>query len=156
MATKDPWKRYLDVGMELTNLTRERAEKIVRDFVKAGEVQREHAQQRVEDLLERSRKASSDLADTVRSEVTRQLTDLGLIKSPVRAAATTAKKPATTAKAAAKKSTAAAKKSAARTAKKATATVKKSAGSAAKKSTGAAKKVARKTAATAKKATGQS
>lgn len=127
MAATDPWKRYLDAGMELTNLTRERAEKIVKEFVKAGEVQREHAQQRVEDLLERSRAASAALADTVRVEVTRQLSELGLINAPRKAAAT--------AKKTAKKSAGAAKKTA-------------------KKSAGAAKKTAKKAASSAKKATG--
>ncbi|MBA2608292.1 MAG: hypothetical protein H0U92_05110 [Actinobacteria bacterium] len=121
MAASDPWKRYLDAGMELTNLTRDRAEKIVKEFVKAGEVQREHAQQRVDDLLERSRKASSALAETVRVEVTRQLTELGLI----------ATKPATKATATAKTAPASSKKAAGGAKKAAT-----KAASAAKKATG--------------------
>ena len=130
MAGSDPWKRYLDAGMELTNLTRDRAEKIVKEFVKAGEVQREHAQARVDDLLERSRKASSALADTVRVEVTRQLTELGLINAkPVKQAASTAKKATGTAK----KASASAKK----TAGAAKSTAKKTAGAAKKKATGA-------------------
>jgi polyhydroxyalkanoate synthesis regulator phasin len=130
MAGSDPWKRYLDAGMELTNLTRDRAEKIVKEFVKAGEVQREHAQARVDDLLERSRKASSALADTVRVEVTRQLTELGLINAkPVQKAASAAKK----ASASAKKTPGAAKTAA----KKATGTAKKTAGAAKKKAAGA-------------------
>lgn len=128
MAGSDPWKRYLDAGMELTNLTRDRAEKIVKEFVKAGEVQREQAQARVDDLLERSRKVSTALADTVRVEVTRQLTELGLInaKPADGPAAGTAKKASASAKkapAAAKKPTAAAKT----TAKKASGAVKKKA-----------------------------
>ncbi len=142
MAASDPWKRYLDAGMELTNLTRDRAEKIVKEFVKAGEVQREHAQQRVEDLLERSRKASSALADTVRVEVTRQLTDLGLVASKPTPQTTPTAKEAPPA--AAKKTAGAAKKSATK------------AGGATKKSAGAAKKSATKAGGAAKKATGSS
>ncbi len=134
MAGSDPWKRYLDAGMELTNLTRDRAEKIVKEFVKAGEVQREHAQARVDDLLDRSRKASSALADTVRVEVTRQLTELGLINAkPVKQAANTAKKATSTAK----KTAGAAKSTAKKTAGAAKSTAKKTAGAAKKKATGA-------------------
>jgi polyhydroxyalkanoate synthesis regulator phasin len=122
MAASDPWKRYLDTGMELTNLTRERAEKIVKEFVKAGEVQREHAQQRVDDLLDRSRKVSSALAEAVRAEVTRQLTDLGLVKpAPAKKVEASSPKAASSAK----KATSAAKKKPASAAKKASAAAKK-------------------------------
>lgn len=136
MAASDPWKRYLDTGMELTNLTRERAEKIVKDFVKAGEVQREQAQQRVEDLLERSRKMSTALGETVRAEVTRQLTDLGLIPQSNKKTSTSAAKtvedavPQSGQKSAATTKSAAAKKApgAKKAAKKTTAATKKSTG----------------------------
>ena len=109
--------------MELSNLTRKRAEKIVKDFVREGTVRGEQAQERVEELLERSRKASEHLAGVVRTEVTRQMETLGLVQ-PV-------KKAARPAKTAAKKTTATAKKATA-TAKKAAKTTK----AATKKATG--------------------
>lgn len=131
MPAQDPFKRYLEVGLEFTEITRKRAEAIVKDLVKAGEVQREQAQQRVDELLERSRQASVAFAEAVRTEVTRQLSELGLVQAP--------KKAATAAKA---------------TATKTAGTAKKAAKSTAKKTTGAAKKTAKKAASTAKKATG--
>ncbi|MDP1794730.1 MAG: hypothetical protein Q8K63_11415 [Acidimicrobiales bacterium] len=138
MPATDSLKQYLDAGLEFTELTRKRAEKIVKDLVKAGEVQREHTQQRVDELVERSRQASAAFAEAVRTEVTRQLTELGLIDAPQKAAST--------AKAAAKKSSGTAKAAA----KKTSGTAK----AAAKKTTGAATKTAKKAASTAKKATG--
>lgn len=116
MPAADPWKRYLEAGVELTQLTRARAEKVVKDLVKAGEVQGHEAAQWVEDLLERSRKTTEGIAETVRVEVQKQLQNLGLVQAPkkveptAKAAAATktaakkaAKKPAATAKKAAKK-----------------------------------------------------
>jgi len=154
MAAKDPWKRYFDIGLEFTDVTRKRAEAAVKELVKAGEVQRDHAQQRVEDLLERSRVASATLAAAVTKEVTRQLTDLGLV-SAAKPAATTAKKAATSSAkktASTANTTAATAKKAAPTAKTTAATAQKPA-STAKQSTATAKKA---TAKTAKKTTGRS
>src|SRR5688500_680863 len=53
MAQSDVLKRYLDAGVAFTQMTRQRAEAIVRDLVKAGEVQSDQAQQVVQDLVER-------------------------------------------------------------------------------------------------------
>lgn len=135
MAPSDQWKQYLQAGMDVSEVTRKRAEQIVRDLVKNGEVQRHEAQQRVEELLERSRKTTEAFADRVRAEVQRQMQALGLVQP--------AKKPAAPAPAPA----------AAKPAAKATATTaKKPAKAAAKKATGAAKKATT----TARKAAGQS
>jgi polyhydroxyalkanoate synthesis regulator phasin len=78
MAQNDMLRRYLDAGMAFTQLTRARAEGIVKDLVKAGEVQREQTQDRVEDLLERSRKNTDALRDLVRKEIREQLASIGL------------------------------------------------------------------------------
>ena len=56
MAQNEIVKRYLDAGANFTELTQRRAEAIVKDLVKTGEVQAEQAQQAVQDLLDRSRK----------------------------------------------------------------------------------------------------
>lgn len=149
MATNDPWKRYLDAGFELTQLTRQRAEKLVRDLIKNGEVQRDEAQERVEELLERSRKVTESIVELVRDEVSKQLKALGLnsrragggsrSSSPGAAtnkAASGAKKTASSAtKTTAAKTAPAAKK--AGTAAKKTGAATKKAGGAAKKATGA-------------------
>jgi polyhydroxyalkanoate synthesis regulator phasin len=78
MAQSDLLKRYLDVGMAFTELTRARAERIVKDLVRTGEVQRERAQENVDELLERSRKNTQAVADLVRRELKTQVTRLGL------------------------------------------------------------------------------
>ena len=77
MSDSDPLRRYIEAGIALTQLTRSRAEAIVKELVKAGEVQREHAQDRVEDLLDRSRKGTGDMAATIRGEIAEQLSAMG-------------------------------------------------------------------------------
>src|SRR4051812_16466217 len=78
MAQSDLWKRYLDAGMEFSQMTRSRAETIVKELIRAGEVQREQRQQRIEELLDRSRKNTEHLVSTVRKELTDQLAQVGV------------------------------------------------------------------------------
>jgi polyhydroxyalkanoate synthesis regulator phasin len=78
MAQNDILKRYLDAGLEFAALTQARAEELVKDLVKAGEVQADQARETVAELLERSRKSSEKLIETVRTEVRSQITNLGL------------------------------------------------------------------------------
>jgi polyhydroxyalkanoate synthesis regulator phasin len=78
MAQNDVLKRYLDAGVAFTTLTQTRAEALVKDLVKAGEVQADQARDTVTDLLERSRKNSEKLFEAVRKEVRNQITSLGL------------------------------------------------------------------------------
>ena len=79
MAQNDIFKRYLDAGLAFTALTQARAEALVKDLVKAGEVQADQAREAVTDLVERSRKNSEKLIETVRTEVRSQITGLGLV-----------------------------------------------------------------------------
>ncbi|HLT70585.1 MAG TPA: hypothetical protein VKZ72_10495 [Acidimicrobiales bacterium] len=78
MAENDLLKRLLDAGMTFTALTRQRAEELVRDLVRAGAVQAEQAQSAVEELLERSRHNRDRLLETVRSEIDQQISRLDL------------------------------------------------------------------------------
>ena|SRR5687767_13325691 len=78
MAQNDMLKRYLDAGVAFTKMSRGRAEGIINDLVKAGEIQREQAQQRVDDLMERSRHNTETLVDMVRRELRGQLSAMGL------------------------------------------------------------------------------
>jgi polyhydroxyalkanoate synthesis regulator phasin len=80
MAQNDILKRYLDAGIAFTTLTQSRAEALVKDLVKAGEVQADQAREAVTELVERSRKNTEKLLDTVRDEVRNQITGLGLVK----------------------------------------------------------------------------
>jgi polyhydroxyalkanoate synthesis regulator phasin len=87
----EQWKHYLQAGMEVTEVTRKRAEKIVRDLVKSGEVGTHEAGQWVEDLLARSRATADSFAERVKVEVQRQMETLGLVEPP-KATKTPAKK----------------------------------------------------------------
>jgi polyhydroxyalkanoate synthesis regulator phasin len=79
MAKNDnAWKRYVDTGAAFVQLTRERAESIVKELVKAGEVQQERTSKVVEELMARSRKNSEELQKMVRAAVQEQLGALGL------------------------------------------------------------------------------
>ena len=132
MAQTDLLKRYLDAGVAFTQLTQAKAEEIVRDLVRAGEVQTEDARKRVEELLDRSRQNTEGILALVRAEVQNQVSKLGLVpKSELDAvrkelAQLRAEKPKTTVaaapKAAAKKAPAKAASTAKKTVKKAPAT----------------------------------
>ena len=78
MAQNDFFKRYLDAGLEFRDMTQARAEALVKDLVDAGEVRADQARETVSDFLERSRKSSERLIETVRAEVKAQITNLGL------------------------------------------------------------------------------
>lgn len=78
MAQTDLLKRYLDAGLAFTQMTQQRAESIVRDLVKAGEVQASEANKRRDELIERSRQNTEKLMDAVRREVNDQIRALGL------------------------------------------------------------------------------
>jgi len=74
----DGLRRYIDAATTLTQITRGRAEELVRELVASGEVERVHAQEWIDDLVKRSREASENLMHQVSSEVERQLGDRGV------------------------------------------------------------------------------
>lgn len=78
MADKDGYRRYLDAAAVLGHVTRARAEELVREMMGGTDVPRGQAQQWVEEIVERGKKATEDLVDLVRSEVSNQLEALGL------------------------------------------------------------------------------
>ena len=78
MAQRDVWRRYLDAGMAFTEMTRARAEAIVKDLVKAGEVPRQRAQEAIDDLVDRSRKNTEALVALVQSQVKDQFHAVGI------------------------------------------------------------------------------
>src|SRR3954469_20946937 len=106
MPQNDFLKRYLDAGMAFTQLSRSRAEAIVKDLVKAGEVQRDQTSERVDELVDRSRKNTEQFMDMIRKEVSKQLSTLGfatkddLAKLEARLRGTAAPSKAATSKAA--------------------------------------------------------
>lgn len=60
-------------------MTRTRAEAVVRELVKAGEVSREQASERVDELVARGRRMTDSLVEAVRKEVARQLATMGVV-----------------------------------------------------------------------------
>jgi len=77
MAEADPLRRYVEAGIAFTQLTKARAEAMVRDLVKAGDIQREQTQDWVDELLDRSRKSTDSLVALIRSEIAQQLSSMG-------------------------------------------------------------------------------
>ena len=78
MAQTNVLKRYLDAGVAFTTLTQSKAEALVKDLVKTGEVQTEQAQAAVLELVERSRKNTEAFIDQVRKEIAASAESLGL------------------------------------------------------------------------------
>jgi polyhydroxyalkanoate synthesis regulator phasin len=77
MTENDGLRRYVEAATALTQITRSRAEELVRELIKAGELERHRAQEWVEDLVKTSRDRSEALVHTVRGEVRQQLKELG-------------------------------------------------------------------------------
>jgi polyhydroxyalkanoate synthesis regulator phasin len=149
MEQNEVFRRYLDLGAAFTHVTRERAEELMRELVRLGDLQREQAQGWVDDVLDRSRKNTEALLDLIREEVSRQLSSTSLVtRDDVQRLVTRlSRAPAAVRKSPAKKSTK-------KTTKKATA--KKAPAARAKKAPAkkaAAKKSTAKRASTAKKTT---
>jgi polyhydroxyalkanoate synthesis regulator phasin len=78
MATNDRLQRYLEAGRAWTELTRQQAESMVKDLVRAGEVQQDRAKKAVDDLLERSRRNTEELSKMIRKEIKQQVSALGI------------------------------------------------------------------------------
>jgi polyhydroxyalkanoate synthesis regulator phasin len=78
MADNSPFQRYIDAGVAFTDLTRARAETIVKDLVKAGEIPRKRAEEAIEDLLARSRQNTEAVMALVQAQIQEQLGNLGL------------------------------------------------------------------------------
>lgn len=80
MSQTDALKRYLEAGMAFTQLTRKRAEQVVKDLVAAGDLQRSQAKEAIDELVDRSRRNTDVLAEQVRKEVDSQLSNMGLAR----------------------------------------------------------------------------
>jgi polyhydroxyalkanoate synthesis regulator phasin len=78
MAQSDLFKRYLDAGIAFTEMTRERAQAIVREWVNAGEVPMQRADDFIEDIVERSRQNTAAIVSLVQAQVQDQLGARGL------------------------------------------------------------------------------
>ena len=77
MTENDGLRRYVEAATALTQITRSHAEELVRELIKAGELERHRAQDWVEEVVKASRDRSEALVSTVRNEVRKQLRDSG-------------------------------------------------------------------------------
>jgi polyhydroxyalkanoate synthesis regulator phasin len=75
---RDELRRMALVGSGLVELTRYRAEQIVKDLVRSGDVRREQTSTLVRELMERSQRTRQELAEFVRSEIRSQVETLGV------------------------------------------------------------------------------
>lgn len=73
MANNDLFKRLLDSGMQFSAMTQSRAESIVKELVKQGEVRRKEAEEFVAALVERGRESTERLTQLIEEEVGRQI-----------------------------------------------------------------------------------
>ncbi|HEX2241323.1 MAG TPA: hypothetical protein VHJ82_09315, partial [Actinomycetota bacterium] len=71
-------KRLALFGSGVAELTRNRAEQMVKDLVKGGEIRREQASGLVKELLDRNRQARQELGRFVRAEIENQIQKSGL------------------------------------------------------------------------------
>ncbi len=73
MAGNERIKKYLEAGTVFGQVTRGRAEEIVRELANSGDIQKDQAQEWVDNLVDRSRKTSEQVLELIRHEVTTQL-----------------------------------------------------------------------------------
>lgn len=72
------WQKYAEMAVGLTDLTRQRAEQVVRSLVKQGEVAADLTEKTVDELLRRSEQNRRALTTLVRSETEKAVGRLGL------------------------------------------------------------------------------
>jgi polyhydroxyalkanoate synthesis regulator phasin len=75
---RDTIKRYLDTAQSLTEIPRERAERIARRLASNGVIDPGQIRGVAADLVERSRENSRRITDLVTTEIRRQVSRLGL------------------------------------------------------------------------------
>ena len=74
----DELRRMALFGSGIAELTRYRAEQMVKELVKAGDLRREQAQGAVKDVLELARANRKELLGLVRAEIQDQIANLGV------------------------------------------------------------------------------
>jgi len=66
-------KRMLDAGMQFTGTSQEQAERLVKEFVKAGQARRKDTEELVRQVVERGRTATEHVVAAVHAEVNKQM-----------------------------------------------------------------------------------
>ena len=75
---RDEIRRVVLITTGVVELTRNRAEAIVRDLIKSGELSGSQATQTVRDLMERSKQNRTEILNLVSSEMRNQVQAIGL------------------------------------------------------------------------------
>ncbi len=75
---QDELRRWATVGSGVAELVLNRAEQLVRELVREGEIQREAASGLVSDLMERTKDDREEVARALRVEIQNQTTQLGI------------------------------------------------------------------------------
>jgi len=73
MSTHPILKRMLDAGLQFTEMSREQADKMVKEFVRSGQAKRKDREVLVEQLLERGRAVTEGIAAAIQREVGKHL-----------------------------------------------------------------------------------
>ena len=80
MTENDAFRRYLEAGTTFTQVTRARANELVQELIKTGELEHHKAQEWVGGLVRANRRRSETIISTVSGEVRKQFRGLGLAK----------------------------------------------------------------------------
>lgn len=78
MAPTPDWKRYLEAGMQFTEMRRSQARRIATDLADAGQLAKDQVAGTVDEIVAMSRRRTDELRAFVQAEVQRQLGALGL------------------------------------------------------------------------------
>jgi polyhydroxyalkanoate synthesis regulator phasin len=78
MPLSPDWKRYLEAGMQFTEMRRSQARAFVNDLVQQGHLAREQMSAAADEVMDISRRRTDELRKVVQKEVQRQLGSLGL------------------------------------------------------------------------------
>src|SRR5262245_7420087 len=65
--------RLLDAGIEFSDMSQDRAQKLVKQLVKDGRARRKDSEDLVQRLIDRGRDSTEHLVGAIQSEITRQL-----------------------------------------------------------------------------------
>ena len=78
MPQAPDWKRYLEAGMQFTELRRSQASALAADLVSTGQLAREQVAAAIDEMIAMSKRRTEELRAIVGSEVQRQLGSVGL------------------------------------------------------------------------------
>lgn len=73
MAANPLLKKMLDAGMQFTEMSQKQAEKLVKEFVKAGHARKKDSDEMVRQIVDRGRNLSEQIVAAVQAELAKQM-----------------------------------------------------------------------------------